>query len=80
MSCCFLLCLRPLETVPGALPACPREEPTSTGEAVQPDGELGCSGRNMSSSPGAELVVCDMKQKKMLMRYLRLGQGLAGQW
>lgn len=59
MRCWFLLCLRPLEVEPGALPACPRGEPTSIGEVVQPDRELGDWGRNTSSSPGAEFGVCD---------------------
>lgn len=57
MSCCFLLCLRPLEKEPRVLPACSREELTSMKEAVQLGGKLGNQGRSAKSSRGTELRV-----------------------
>lgn len=57
MRWCFLPCLRPSEKEPSALAVCPREEPTSTGVAVQLGRGLESWGRSVRSSLGAEFKV-----------------------
>lgn len=53
MRCCCFLCLRLLGREASTLPACPREEPTAMGKAMQPSRELGAGAQDLPWAPGS---------------------------